>query len=117
MPGWGKGIVRESGMDAYTLLYLKWITSRDLLYSNRELCSMLWSSLDRRGVWGRKDTFTCMAEFLCSPPETITTLLIGYTPTQKKNKFRKKKATPLTYKYRRKSEGLLKRYSIAYNNL
>ena len=28
----GEGIVRESGMDVYTLLYLKWITSTDLLY-------------------------------------------------------------------------------------
>ena len=28
----GCGIVRESGMDMYTLLYLKWITDKDLLY-------------------------------------------------------------------------------------
>ena len=28
---WGGGIVRECGMDMYTLLYLKWITSQDLL--------------------------------------------------------------------------------------
>ena len=28
-----EGIVRESGMDMYTLLYLKWITNKDLLYS------------------------------------------------------------------------------------
>ena len=27
------GIVREFGMDACTLLYLKWITRKDLLYS------------------------------------------------------------------------------------
>ena len=31
--GEGKGIVREFGMDRYTLLYLKWITNKDLLYS------------------------------------------------------------------------------------
>ena len=30
---WGKGIVREFGMDMYTLLYLKWITDKDQLYS------------------------------------------------------------------------------------
>ena len=30
---WGKGIVREFGMDMYTLIYLKWITNKDLLYS------------------------------------------------------------------------------------
>ena len=29
--GLGGGIVRESGIDMSTLLYLKWITNRDLL--------------------------------------------------------------------------------------
>ena len=29
----GEGVVREFGMDMYTLLYLKWITNKDLLYS------------------------------------------------------------------------------------
>ena len=28
----GKGIVREFGMDMYTLLYLKWVTNKDLMY-------------------------------------------------------------------------------------
>ena len=28
----GDGIVRELGMDMYTLLYLKWVTNKDLLY-------------------------------------------------------------------------------------
>ena len=32
--GWqGEGIVREFGMDMYTLLYLKWITNKGQLYS------------------------------------------------------------------------------------
>ena len=31
--GWGGGIVREFGTGMYTLLYLKWITNKDLLYS------------------------------------------------------------------------------------
>ena len=30
---WEEGIVREFGMDMCTLLYLKWITNKDLLYS------------------------------------------------------------------------------------
>ena len=30
---WGEEIVREFGIDMYTLLYLKWITNKDLLYS------------------------------------------------------------------------------------
>ena len=41
-------------------------------------------SLDGRGVWGRMDTCIWMAESLGCPPETITTLLIGYTPIQNK---------------------------------
>ena len=41
-----------------------------------ELYSILCGSLDGQGVWGRMDTCICMAESLCCPPETITTLLI-----------------------------------------
>ena len=70
--GWGDRIVREFGMDMYTLLYLKWIISKDLLYRT----GMLWDSLDGKGVWGRMDTCTHMAGSLCRSPETITTLLI-----------------------------------------
>ena len=29
----GEGIVREFGIDMYTLLYFKWITNKDQLYS------------------------------------------------------------------------------------
>ena len=65
-----------------------------------ELCSVVCSSLDRRGVWGRMDTCICicirmyvyvyidrqidMAESFCCSPEIITTLLIGYMPMQNK---------------------------------
>ena len=74
-------------MDMYTLLYLKWITNKDLLYSIRN--SMFCGRLYERGVWGRMDMCICMAEsFLCSA-ETNTTLLISYTPKQNK-KFKKK---------------------------
>ena len=31
----GEGIVREFGVDMHTLLDLKWITNKDLLYSTR----------------------------------------------------------------------------------
>ena len=31
--GCGEGIVTEFGVDVYTVLYLKWITNKDLLYS------------------------------------------------------------------------------------
>ena len=49
-----------------------------------ELSSKLCSSLDGRGVWGRMDTCICIAESLHCSPETITTLLTGYTPIQNK---------------------------------
>ena len=44
---------------------------------HRELCSVSRGSLDGRGVWGRMDTCTCMAESLHCAPKTILTLLIG----------------------------------------
>ena len=43
-----------------------------------------------RGVWERMDTGIWMTESLHYSPETITTLLIGYTPTQNKNLKKKK---------------------------
>ena len=54
-----------------------------------ELRSVLHGSLAGRGVWGRMDTCIRVTELLSCSPETITTLLISYTPTQKKN-FSKK---------------------------
>ena len=57
-------------------------------------CSMSHSSPGGRGIWGRMDTCICMAEPLLFSPETITTLLIGYTPKQnKKFKIKKKRIT------------------------
>ena len=38
--GLGEGVVREFGTDRYTLLDLKWITNKDLLYSTGN-CSVL----------------------------------------------------------------------------
>ena len=43
-----------------------------------ELCSMLCSSLDGRGVQEKIGTCVCVAEFLPCSPETITTLLTAY---------------------------------------
>ena len=55
---------------------------------HRELCSMLHGSLDGRGGWGGMNTCINihMAESLSCPPETITALLISYTPIQNKKK-------------------------------
>ena len=47
---------------------------------HKELCSMSCGSLDGRGVWGRMDTCLCMAESLCCSSETITALLVSYSP-------------------------------------
>jgi len=49
---------------------------------------VLCGSLDGRGVSEGEDTCICMAETLCGPPETITTLLLSYTPVQNK-KFKR----------------------------
>ena len=74
----GGKCVRQFGLDVYLLLYLKWTTARPYCVQHRELCCMLGSSLDGRGVWGRMDTCVCVTESLCCPPEITTTLLISY---------------------------------------
>ena len=56
-------IVREFGTDMYTLLYLKWITNKDLLYSpgNSAQCYVAaWTGEEFGGEWTH--TFICMAE-------------------------------------------------------
>ena len=80
--GCGEVIVREFGMNIYTLLYFKWITKG--LYSTGNSVQMLYGSLDGRGDWGRMDTSICVAVSLYYPAETIKSLLIGYTPLQNK---------------------------------
>ena len=47
-------------------------------------------NLDGSGFWDRMDTCIYIAESLHCSPETITTLLIDYTPIQNK-KLKKKK--------------------------
>ena len=50
---WGR-IVREFGIDMYTLLFLKWITDKDLLYStvNFVQCYMVaWKGGEFGGKW------------------------------------------------------------------
>ena len=50
---------------------------------------MLHGNLDRKRVWERIDTCTCMAESLRCSHKNITTLLISYTPIQNKKFFKK----------------------------
>ena len=46
----GERIVREFGMDMCTLLYLKWITNKDLLYTQGTLLSVMWQPGGERGL-------------------------------------------------------------------
>ena len=89
LAGYSPWVHKESDRSKHST-YLKWIINKDLLYSvwNSVQHSVLCGSLDGRGVWGRMDTCVCMAESLCCSPETITTLLIDYTPKQNKKFFK-----------------------------
>ena len=56
-------IVREFGMDMYTLLYLKWITNKNLLYStgNSAQCYVAaWMVAEFGGEW--------IYEYVCLSP-------------------------------------------------
>ena len=48
-----------------------------------------------RRFWGRMDTCICMTESLHCSPETVTTLLIGYTPIYNVCGITKKKLNKL----------------------
>ena len=71
-------MVRESGVDRYTLLCLTWATNKDLQYSTRDSAECYlaaWMGGEFGGQWIH---VLPMAESLCCSPKTITTLLIGY---------------------------------------
>ena len=81
----GEGIVRESGIDMDTLLCLTWRMNKDLLdstgnSSGRHVAGWMGGEFGREWIC----VLICLAESLRCSPETITTLLIGYTPTQNK---------------------------------
>ena len=66
----------------YTLLYLKWITSKDLMYStwNSAQCYVAaWIGKELGG--GCTHVYVWLSPFRCSP-KMITILLIGYTPVK-----------------------------------
>ena len=84
--GCGEGIVREFGMDMYTLLYLKWITNKDLLSStgNSAQCDvaawMRWGEF--RGEWIH--VYGWLSPFTVHLKLSQHCLLIGCTPIQNK---------------------------------
>ena len=73
----GEGLVTDFGKIMYTLLYLKWITNKNLLYSTWNSAQCYTPAWMGAGIWGRIDTCIPMAESLHCSPETITTLLIA----------------------------------------
>lgn len=70
---------RKFGMVTYTQLCLKWRTNEDLLLSTGNSAQSHVQPGWERSL-GRTHLCTCMAESLGCPPETTTTLFIGYTP-------------------------------------
>ena len=71
-----------------TLLYTKWVTNKDLLWSTGNSAQCYVAACLGGGVSGRMDTRVCLAESLGCSLETITTLLIGHPPIENK-KFKK----------------------------
>ena len=94
----GKETVKDLGKIMYTLLCLKWITSKDLLYStwnSAQCCLPVWMGGRFQGEWMHiyvymyMYIYIYMSQSLHCSPKPITTLLINYTPIQNKN-FEKK---------------------------
>ena len=62
--GWGEGIVRDFGIDMYTLLYLKWITNKDLLCStgtSAQCYVAAWMGVEFGGEWIH--AYVCLSPF------------------------------------------------------
>ena len=75
----GGRINQEFGINRYTLLYIKQINNKDLLYSTGNHIQYL--IINCKGKEYEKE-YICIfiIESLCCTPETNTTLLFGYTP-------------------------------------
>ena len=71
---WGGGINWEIGIGTYTLLYIKEITNKDLLYSSGN--STQYSVMTFMGEESKKrqDICICITDSLCCTPDTNTTL-------------------------------------------
>ena len=68
---WEGWMVGEFGMDTYTLLDLRWMTNKDLLYrtgSSAQCYVAAWKGVGFEGE--RIDVYICMAESLLCSPET-----------------------------------------------
>ena len=74
-----EGIVRELGMDMYTMLYLKWITNKVLLYRTRN-CAQCYVTSWMRGEFGGEWIHVWLSPFALHLAQRC--LLINYTPIQ-----------------------------------
>ena len=75
-----EGIIREFGTDMYTLLHLKWITNKDLLYSteNSAQCYVAaWMGGDLGGE--RIHVYVWLSHFAVHLKLSQHWLLIDYT--------------------------------------
>ena len=75
--GWGGGGINwEIGTDIYTLLYIKWISNKDLLYSPGNSTQYSVMAYMGKGSKKRGDICICICitDWLCCIPETNTTL-------------------------------------------
>ena len=90
--GW-KGIVRKFGMDMYTLLYVKWITDKDLLYSiwNFQCHTAAWMGRESEEEWTHG--YEWLSPFPVHRKLAQHCSLISYIPVQ--NKKLKKDPQPL----------------------
>ena len=66
------GINWETGIDIYTLLYIKQITNKDLLYSEGN--SIFCNDPYRKRILKRVDIWLRIAESLCCTPHTNNTV-------------------------------------------
>ena len=67
LPGrevWAEGIVREFGADVYTLLYLEWVTNKDLLCSTRS-SSQCYVAAQMRGEFGGEWRYIHIYMYVC----------------------------------------------------
>lgn len=65
---------------------LKWKTNRDLLHSAGSSGRRCGATCVQ-GDSGRMGTWICVAESPHCPPENVKSLLLGYTPVQRKKVF------------------------------
>ena len=83
--GWGEGMVREFRMGMWPLLYLKWVTNKDLLYSTGDSAQCYvsaWMGVGFGGEWIY--VYVWLSPFTVHLKLSHHCLLMGYTPIQNK---------------------------------